>query len=98
MTSAGLWLGIALWGLHMGFTQGLLSTLVTDHSPTELRGTAFGLLNLTGGIALLLASVIAGGLWDLYGPAMTFHMGAVLATVALCGLIISGSRIFKGGA
>ena len=60
--------GVVLWGLHMGFTQGLLSTLVADAAPPELRGTAFGMFNLLSGLALLAASVIAGGLWDVGGP------------------------------
>ena len=68
--------GVALWGLHMGLTQGLLSAMVADTAPAELRGTAFGLFNLAGGIAVLLASIGAGALWDGYGPAATFTAGA----------------------
>jgi len=64
--------GVALWGLHMGLTQGLLAALVADTAPAELRGTAFGMFNLVSGIALLAASIIAGALWDLIGPAGTF--------------------------
>ena len=60
--------GVVLWGLHMGLTQGLLAALVADTAPAELRGTAFGLFNLLGGLAMLAASVIAGALWDLTGP------------------------------
>ncbi len=64
-----------LWGLHMGLTQGLRATLVADTAPTELRGTAFGVFNLVGGIAMLLASVIAGALWDAIGAEATFLGG-----------------------
>ena len=60
----GVAVGVALWGLHMGFTQGLLATLVADTAPPELRGTAYGIFNLLGGLALLVASVLAGVLWD----------------------------------
>jgi MFS family permease len=81
-------LGVVLWGLHMGFTQGLLATMVADTAPVELRGTAFGVFNFTGGIAMLIASVVAGGLWDAYGPAAAFAMGAIFTAVALAGLII----------
>jgi MFS family permease len=81
-------IGTALWGLHMGLSQGLIATLVADTAPVELRGTAFGMLNLTGGIATLLASVLAGALWDLSGPAATFLAGAGLTLVALLGLIV----------
>jgi MFS family permease len=78
-------LGVFLWGLHMGFTQGVFATLVADTAPERLRGTAFGLFNLVGGLAMLLASVIAGVLWDFYGPAATFLAGAAITGVALVG-------------
>lgn len=81
-------LGTVLWGLHMGLSQGLIAALVADTAPVELRGTAFGMLNLTGGVATLLASVLAGALWDLSGPAATFHAGAGLALAALLGLTL----------
>jgi MFS family permease len=76
-------IGAALWGLHMGMTQGLLASLVADTAPPELRGTAFGMFNLVTGVATLLASVIAGALWDNIGPAATFVAGASFATIAL---------------
>jgi MFS family permease len=78
--------GVALWGLHMGLTQGLFSSLVADRSPTQLRGTAFGFLNLASGVAMLVASVIAGGLWDSYGPSVTFFAGACFSTLGFFGL------------
>jgi MFS family permease len=76
-------LGIATWGLHMGFTQGLFAALVADAAPAERRGTAFGVFNFVTGVALLAASVVAGVLWDRYGAAVTFLAGAALTTVAL---------------
>lgn len=84
--------GAGLWGLHMAFTQGLLSKLVADNAPQELRGTAFGLFNLVSGLALLLASVVAGVLWSRYGPAATFLAGAMFAALGASGLIIGGMR------
>ena len=83
----GLGLGIALWGLHMGVTQGLLSALVAEAVPAELRGTAYGMFNLITGGALLLASVIAGGLWQWFGSEATFLAGAAFAVIAALGLI-----------
>src|SRR5262249_10928658 len=80
---AALGIGVALWGLHMGLTQGLLSTLVADTAPTELRGTAFGMFNLVTGIATLAASILAGVLWDVAGPQGTFLAGAIFTTIAL---------------
>jgi MFS family permease len=80
---AGAFLGILLWGLHMALTQGLLSKLVADHAPPDLRGSAFGLFNLASGVAMLLASVIAGLLWDQFGADATFFAGAGFAFVAL---------------
>ena len=82
----GVAVGVALWGLHMGFTQGLLATLVADTAPPELRGTAFGMFNLLSGLSLLVASVLAGELWERIGPQGTFLAGAVLTVLALAGL------------
>ena len=82
-TVVGVIIGVALWGLHMGLTQGLLSALVADSAPPHLRGTAFGVFNLVSGIAMLLASVIAGGLWDRVGPDGTFLAGAMFTAIAL---------------
>jgi MFS family permease len=80
--------GAALWGLHMALTQGLLSKLVADTAPAHLLGTAFGLFNLVSGVALLLASVVAGSLWSVAGPSATFLAGAAFATVAAVGLLL----------
>jgi MFS family permease len=75
--------GVVLWGVHMGMTQGLLSTMVAAAAPAELRGTAFGCFNLVSGLAMLLASVLAGLLWDTLGAATTFYAGAGLAALSL---------------
>lgn len=84
---AALAIGVSLWGLHMGFTQGLFAALVADTAPIDRRGTAFGLFNLISGLAQLAASVIAGALWDMLGPDSTFFAGAALATLALAALL-----------
>jgi len=89
----GLALGVVLWGLHMGLTQGLLAALVADTAPAELRGTAYGFFNLLGGVAMLAASVIAGALWDIAGPQVTFLAGAGFALVALAGLALVHGKI-----
>lgn len=75
--------GILLWGLHMGITQGLLSTMVASTAPAGLRGTAFGIFSLIGGVTTLVASVLAGWLWDIYGVAFPFYAGAVFAAAAM---------------
>ncbi len=82
----GVGFGVALWGLHMGLTQGLLAALVADTTPQELRGTAYGMFHLTGGLALLAASILAGVLWEAFGAQATFLSGAVLTAIALVGL------------
>ncbi len=87
-----VFLGAAVWGLHMGATQGLFSAMVADSAPVDLRGTAFGVFNLASGIALLAASVIAGGLWTMEGPAMTFYAGAAFSSAALAVLFINIRR------
>lgn len=79
--------GVVLWGLHMGATQGLLSTLVVDAAPADLRGTALGMFNLITGAALLVASILAGSLWTAFGPAATFIAGGTFAVIALIGML-----------
>lgn len=78
--------GVALWGIHMGMTQGLLATMVADTAPADLRGTAYGFFNLMSGLAMLVASGFAGWLWDSIGAPATFYGGAVFSVVALMGL------------
>ena len=80
-------IGVALWGLHMGLTQGVLAAMVAGTAPPTLRGSAFGIFNLISGVMLLLASVIAGALWQYHGPAATFVGGAILCVIALVGLV-----------
>jgi MFS family permease len=84
-------LGVALWGLHMGLTQGLLAALVADTTSPPIRGTAFGVFNLISGIGMLIASFLAGWLWDQYGPQVTFYAGATFTTLALIGLLVHPS-------
>jgi len=79
----GAFLGIALWGVHMALTQGLLAKLVADHAPADLRGSAFGAFNLMTGVAMLFASVIAGLVWDRFGANTTFLVGAGFSAIAL---------------
>jgi MFS family permease len=74
--------GVALWGLHMGFTQGLFAALVADTASAQQRGSAFGVFNFVTGVALLAASVLAGVLWDRAGPEATFAAGAALTAFA----------------
>jgi MFS family permease len=93
----GIVIGVALWGLHMGMTQGLLATLVADAAPASLRGTAFGVYNLVGGLALLAASAVAGWLWGAFGSGATFLTGAAFAAIALAGLLVlKGVRARRG--
>lgn len=91
---SALLLGVGLWGIHMGMTQGLLAAMIAHTAPAELRGTAFGMFNLMSGIALLLASAGAGILWETLGAASTFYVGAVICVITLAGMrcIPSGYR------
>lgn len=84
--------GVALWGLHMGLTQGLLAAMVADAVPADLRGTAFGFFNLLSGIAILLASAIAGLLWDRFGASATFLAGAAFAAITLLAMVLRDAR------
>jgi MFS family permease len=84
--------GVALWGLHMGITQGLLAAMVAHAAPADLRGTAFGFFNLVSGLAMLLASLVAGLLWDRLGASFTFYAGAAFCAMALAGLALTVRR------
>lgn len=84
--------GVALWGIHMGITQGLLATMVADTAPVDLRGTAYGFFNLLSGISMLIASLVAGLLWDQLGAAFTFYTGGAFCLIALIGLALSTHR------
>jgi len=87
-----LFAAVLLWGVHMGLTQGLLSKLVADAAPHDLRGTAFGVFHLVSGVALFAASLLAGALWSAFGSAATFLAGALFAAVALAGLTTISAR------
>ena len=80
--------GAALWGLHMAFTQGIFAALIADASSQRRRGTAFGIFGLVSGLAVLFASVIAGILWDRYGPSATFFAGAIFTLLTLFGFAV----------
>ena len=84
-----LLIGVALWGVHMGMTQGLLATMVAEHAPADLRGTAFGCFNLVSGVAMLIASAVAGLLWDRFGASFTFLAGAAFCVLTVLGLLWS---------
>lgn len=84
--------GVVLWGLHMGFSQGILATLIADRAPPAARGTAFGALNLATGLAVLAGNLVAGVLWESYGAAATFLNGAAFAAIALIGFVIAARR------
>ena len=87
-----VWLGVSLWGLHMGITQGLLATMVADAAPVDLRGTAFGFFNLVNGVALLIASALAGLLWDQLGAPQTFIAGVLFGAIALLAILVRPPR------
>jgi len=86
-----VWGGISMWGLHMAMTQGLLATMVADTAPADLRGTAFGFFNLMSGLAMLVASGLAGLLWDQFGAPFTFLAGVAFSVAALCLLYLRPS-------
>ena len=83
-----VWAGISLWGLHMGMTQGLLATMVADAAPADLRGSAFGFFNLVSGLTMILASGLAGLLWDQFGASQTFIAGALFSAMALLAIAL----------
>jgi MFS family permease len=88
-------LGVALWGVHMGITQGLLARMVADTAPADLRGTAYGFFNLMSGLAMLLASVVAGLLWDKLGASFTFYAGTCFCLITLTVLLARASQLSR---
>ena len=88
-----LLLGITLWGIHMGMTQGLLSAMVAENAPADLRGTAYGFFSLINGLALLIAIVLAGFVWDQFGATTTFYTGASFCLLALVGLTLKPAHL-----
>ena len=99
---AGGWLalglGVALWGVHMGMTQGLLAAMVADTAPEDLRGTAFGFFNLLSGVAMLVSSAVAGLMWQAFGSTLTFYVGAGFAAFTLIAIAFTAVRARRGGA
>lgn len=91
----GLLFGVALWGVHMGMTQGLLAAMIANTAPADLRGTAFGMFNLMSGLALLLASLGAGILWETRGASSTFYAGAIICVITLLGVCLAPSSYQK---
>ena len=87
-TLVAIFLGIGMWGLHMGLTQGVLAALVGATAPDRLRGTGFGLFGLVTGLAALVASVLAGLLWDRIGAEATFLAGGVFAAAAFVAFLL----------
>ena len=81
-------LGVGLWGLHLGMTQGLLTAMIASRAPADLRGTAYGFFNMASGLAMLIASTLAGLLWDRLGASFTFYAGALFCGIALTGLML----------
>ena len=85
--------GVTLWGLHIGMTQGLLSAMVAENAPADLRGTAYGFFSLINGLALLISSVLAGFIWDQFGATTTFYTGASFCLLALVGLTLKPAHL-----
>ena len=79
--------GVGLWGVHLGLTQGVLASRVADAVPASQRGTGFGVFNLAIGVAMLLASVGAGVIWDHLGPQALFVLAG---GIAACGALLVG--------
>ncbi len=91
-TPLPIFIGIAGWGLHLGLTEGLIGALTADHAPVELRGTAFGVVNLVRGVMLLVASVAAGAFWTHFGPQVTFLSGGIFAALTVGAIVAFGRR------
>jgi MFS family permease len=80
---SGLVAGVALWGAHMAFTQGIFARMIADSAPADLRATSFGAFWFVSGLGGLAASLAAGLLWDRDGSAATFLTSALVAGAAV---------------
>jgi MFS family permease len=89
----GVFIGAGLWGLHLGMNQGLLSAMIADTTPVAWRGTGFGVFSLISGIALLIASVAAGAIWDQFGSQTTFVVGGIFALLSVFALPLLSNGI-----
>ncbi|MEE8398844.1 MAG: MFS transporter [Desulfobacterales bacterium] len=95
-TSVHVGIGAGLWGLHMGLTQGLLAAMVSDTADEKRRGTAFGLFSMISGLAMLMASLFAGMLWDYFGPPAPFWAGSIFAAGSLVGFVVFRGHLTNG--
>ncbi|RYD92534.1 MAG: MFS transporter, partial [Sphingomonadales bacterium] len=85
-------LGTVLWGLHMGFSQGLLGALIAGVTPDALKGSAFGAFNLMTGIVVLVGNTAAGWLWISAGSQAPFLVGAGVSLLAMLLLAVGMVR------
>ena len=92
-----IWGLFALYGLHLGMSQGILLAIIANTIPNTLRGTAFGLINLVTGAALLPASLLAGFLWQNVSPQATFIAGSLFAIAAIALLFATPRDIVNQG-
>jgi len=90
-----VFVGVVLWGLHLGFTQGTMAAMVADTCPAEKRGTAFGIFNIFTALALLIASSMAGLAWDRFGAQTTFLIGAGFALFGAVFPLLAGRLRLK---
>ena len=84
------WALFAAYGLVAGLTEGSERALVAAAVPEERRGRALGLYNLVSGAGLLIASLLAGALWERVSPAAALGAGALLAAAAAVVLLGPG--------
>jgi len=83
-----MFVGIIFWGIHLGMTQGLLLAMIAKLSPLELRGASFGLFHAITGVALFIASLIAGYLWQYYNSGLIFFVSAIITSVGITFFIL----------
>jgi MFS family permease len=83
-----VWILYAGYGLYYGAFLGASSALIADLVPDYLRGTAYGIFNAALGVVAFPASLLAGLLWDWYGPTAPFVAGGALALLATIGLLM----------
>lgn len=83
-----IWVMFGFYGFYYAFTESIFKAYTADLVPAANRGTAYGLLNMTMGIALLPASLVAGWLWQTVSPSAPFFYGAATAAAAMVMMLI----------
>ena len=87
-----IWLTMAFYGLFYALTNPVLKALVVESVAEDVRGRALGIYSFLTSVTTLLASLITGTLWKIYGAALPFYVSAAVGAVSAIALSRTGLR------